>query len=1654
MNWIRAPLRASRTMPPESENLTFTPPALALFKAAGVPANLTGAAHCVSAIKSCLETAEELWPQEALRQWSLVAKEMGAAMQSAARSEVSSLHLFTKTENSAVEQFLACRKPILREGTSYKGHGLLGKALVHAASRNEELPKQLLNGLLTLNLALQSKGRRSKDWNQLLEADLVNAAAMQRIAQELPHSSPPAGFVTCAMAALQASITSPKFIAGVQANGSEQASGSDTNASDPNKEHRTSSIVSNEKKTEAPAPIPVPSIAARMAAADFTSFPEKLGLPHRDHLLPADMAMATAQVGKFVENGSPRERGFAMLAAVSAITGCTDDIALQLQFVHGHSIWLSLERGAWAWDFGVYRHSRDLFSAPYPVEPVYIPLPLLVDERLQAAKARCPGARNLKDLILTIQGADAFDLEGFRQFLRSCGHPSHPPHRGRFARTTFYVYLEITGSDMKASVMTGFFASTAPAALFYFGPTYSTLIECATRVYKYLGLGAPSPLFLETGRAGCQNVLEPAALQAGWLQLTNEISRARADALSSTTNENLLECCNRWMSLLGASFVIQTAHRGSRLECLTAGAFFLHPYAMCIHDKDEGDRVQPRLIPKTSSVQKILASATECHLLLAGISAADSKQVVLTLDVSDPFFVQWKLDGDGVTPVVLATEQIAVHMAKFFASETNFGRSQWVTYCDEYSSDRWLTRSMTGHTRDVTRTNGPYLDIPPLEACRRLCLEMEKIGPIIFGKTNLEISTTKVLVLNPPAVRRTVNSTPARTPIPDPRSILDPIDVDSLVDWHIVKHLSYDLLAGRIDAPANVLAALHLLFVDLVPNPLVCLQAVTNPVAVLKTIHNCCGLQWKRSHFVHASWYPIRDTTKYLIDQKNDVVLSDAELIKLICAAVRKTIYCKWPSSDASCWTILSAIQAGFRRLEFSPSMCAVSAASVAAPCLSELSLHRLAGGPVPTLPSTLSVRVNKKKSTSKSEDVAFLIATLGKYTSTIERLGEQEARAVKCLRDLEDPAITWTAYGLWLKTWIIDELKRSRDGVKGCYQINSIQTYVITLLIVQAIIDRSVDPIDWDADEWSAWVSLIDRSCYEGALETQNSNERLELHPRCKNAVAAIVESLQRRHEYVPAEILNKLRIYQNEIQPYGSASAHLIGVDDHIQALGIIQNWHADFPSDCALLELRDFVSQVVPLRAADTSSLTTDCITPAGGLIIERVGYNNHKTFNAIRIAPLSESNACLMREKMTKAERYLSERLLLFRGDGSATSGRRDQRLCADWSAALKQATGDIKARPHSVRAATLQEISWPGWQLISRQLMNDEATPDLCRIWVTELETDWMRLSRAVALAGQGDLRSALGHYLAGWPLVHAVMARARLHDIDPGPDFLKQLGLNPVAMRQARSRTQRRDASDKSAPADSWNVWGWISEQLLKRSAKVTEVKQLSQPVEATCIVKPSVAESRKLKVNDAESLTFLAIRALGWSMEQALKATAIRMSSAAGLEPFVPRHDLVAGAVKRSRQGPQVRGKYADFDMVMSAQGVTVQSWLQAMEPEEYLMIKQLFFRDTPALLRLPDKVEYWSAVAESIPSDLSIQVRIGSKHLSTLELTALNKLAPKVRLSADPQLGERPRIALFLRDGANLVISARLTAVARLFCLAIDALAEFKKRGAQHAV
>ena len=848
-------------MSDKTEKPLFTGPAVSLLRAVGVGADFAGSAGVIKTFAECITAATAIWPTDAFVKWKLIADEMTrtlTAVKSQTTQTTFRLFLTLETLPEIQRQFLAYRAPSPGDRQGNEVHALIGKALVIAATTQQLLPTEFFKGIKTLQLARNEKGRRSPDWNHFSKVDLTNSQEVLAISQCLSVKSPASGFAKFSAAVLNALVIAPVFRGDPKALASERISqimaGKYKELPVQSTELNALSMSTSDEDQDNR-----PDIATRFASAEYTGFSEKLGLPSRDHLLVSDLEFVTRKFQALMKDGTPEERGFVVLATLSLVSGWSGKVALKLGFSHGDNNWLDLKKGAWAWDFDVYKKSKGPSSTSETSEPIYCPWPSFVDQPLTHALGATPDAKTLKDLIQAIQGTDQVDLKKYKAFLQSCGHPAHPAYSARFARSLQAVYLELTSSDMTAALMTGFFAAVAPAALFYYGPDYCTLIDRVAAVYERLKLGSPSNLLILTGRAGCQKLLETDNLQAGWARLHQEINTVQQMANSSTSDDHRRRHCNRWMALIGTGFIIQTAHRATRLECLTVGALYVSHDVVLINDKDEGGRAQPRLVPKTHAVRQLLLSATQCRQIME--SELTSKVQTHSLLNHDALvFVQWSSNGATDTESSLCTATVSEITQEFFGATANFGRSQWVTYLDQAGCDRWLIRSLTGHTRDVTRTNGPYLDIPPLTMAARLCDQMERIGLEIFGQTAINTPARCQLKIALPKFKPGMTKSVTDGPVPDPDTILAPLSVCTIAEWSAVERIRRDLYAGRIEAPVFALAFLHLAFIDHIPVSQVCLDAVSGLEGSVKMYCQRKGIQWNRPHFVHPTWFPVHSS--------------------------------------------------------------------------------------------------------------------------------------------------------------------------------------------------------------------------------------------------------------------------------------------------------------------------------------------------------------------------------------------------------------------------------------------------------------------------------------------------------------------------------------------------------------------------------------------------------------------------------------------------------------------------------------------------------------------------------------------------------------------------------------------------------------------------
>jgi len=871
---------------------SITADAQALLVAVGVPASLEGARPALSVIRTCLKAAAAKWPDAPLTEWLRVADDLASSLSNiGAIDQKWAVRLSNHPlEISQVFKSFLGWGPSATEGVEFGFTAIIGRSIAVGAEQRSVLHAQLIAGLLTLRRAHQQKGRRSRDWEKLLTVDLASTQELEAIRESLAPTSPTFGFVSHLLEAARASCVGPQTY-----QHQVLESGTGETATPLLKLARESADVpagldpsEPSSETEVDEQASHPDISHRIAAADFCTFGEKLGLYHRDQLLPEDLRRVTQRLVEHLSSNDFVQQSFALLALVSLVTGCTDYVALELEFGSRHSIWLDLDHHSWAWDFSAYRGGRS--GEGSNLEPIHCPLPAVVSQKLRSIRAAVTSAETLGALLVAHQRAAEFDLEAFRSFLRGCGDMAHPAHRARFARSLMPVVLQSSGSDMTAALMTGRLEAAAPAALFYYGPECGVLRSRMNQVFEWLGLGPAAEQGLASARQGCTKVLSDEECIAGWGSLVAAIDMARAAVLAA--EGAAWAHLNQWMSLVCFAFVVQAGHRATRLERLTFGSLFSSSRVLSIFDKDDtlGQRAQPRLVPVTKAIHDLLAAAIECHAVAQRAGARGSTEA------ADSVFVNWSADG---ISAALRTAHLAPHAREFFDSDVNFGRSQWVTSLDRNAVDRWLIRSLTGHARDVSRTVGAYFDVPPLAAADRLREAMETTGHKIFGPATVQHSgrTWKPCGLAPSTFD--VRTAQPGEKVPDPRTVLQPVDDGCLMGWVMAEKMRSALAHGEVQAPPAALALLHLIFFELIVDTELAIETVvSSKTQNAHLVGNRWSLMWRRPHFVEPTWLPIQVSTWHLLQKADGDRTTRQDLIRDTTVVVAQVLpFVQWPRS-------------------------------------------------------------------------------------------------------------------------------------------------------------------------------------------------------------------------------------------------------------------------------------------------------------------------------------------------------------------------------------------------------------------------------------------------------------------------------------------------------------------------------------------------------------------------------------------------------------------------------------------------------------------------------------------------------------------------------------------------------------------------------------
>jgi len=1604
----------------------FLSPHLSRFLGStGVSSDLIGVGLVIETAVTAVNTAAQRWPESRLIEWGEALSSLRKALRSAS-STSETAHFFARPNPEPdIFRSVANWSSIQSDATFFQRlNSVLGRAWVIHGQRDQFIPETLARGLRTLQNTYLGKGKRSPDWGMLVNVDLTDLNGIRQFSQSTGPNSTTQNFLRCLDIVLSndvlpysdAPFATEKF-------GPEDPEQLNVSGSFIQKASQTTETNSPELQNGDSRTLDTRRVAARLSAADYSPALAKLGIDHRDHLLLDDLTAITSQLSRLLAIGSPLDQGYAAFHLICLLLSTSDLYARSIQLTeHSDHIWLDIERGVWCWDFAPYKYSgKERPKEAIGAEAVAVPLPLQFANYLQTLWKK-DLQTDVESLICGIQGVDTFNLEDARQFLRRLGNPSHPPYRARWSNSLAPAMLQVTGSDMFTARTSAQFASVAPSALFYYAPTWQSIYDRLDQLFERLQLGPACRTFDANSRAGSTNIPSFEAIKRGWNELVVTCSSIEDQIGHVLSTAETMCLFNELMAHLAAAFVVQSAHRCQRFDKLTYGALTCSQDMLIIEDKvilDEAARSHPRLIGKTTQLDAIIRLAVRCRQLAAG------KLDLPSVDVNTPVFVNVGDSPDSPQSPV-ASKWVAHIIAKFFSeAPDNFARSLWITTLDTCKVNRWLIRTLSGHVRDVSRMTGPFFDVPPAHAARQLKQAMEEVGAEIFSEVALDSPQLELpLLLPPPTATYSISPLHAKV---SPQLILEPIDLGALSSASIairIREVLRSHAVAELSTHTNLL--LHLMFVDLLDGEQIVLPAIRKPETHFTHAPPRPGVRWKRPYFVHDFWLPLTTESALLCvklrSQAFNINLLDPELRQFIFRATSINL-------EADVFSLLLQWARAYKRIFFPPALLASATAHVESPCLNQASLTRLWQGNSIGIKSSLPALEIRGKHTTLSNDVEKLAGIINKFADTNERLGERRKRAVDALAAIHARGADWSPSGLFLKDWSIDELIRSRDNVHGRYEVSSFSTYLSRLKIgFQSIGD---DPYDWGEQAWMDFVETVekhfsDKDFKYGDVLTDGS----------RNALGALLRSLHRRAISVPRNLWTYVSDTEGITAPHDSASSTLLTEEDLLASDLMIGRTLGDYPPNVLRCRFRLRCGQIIPMRAGDFANFKRSFTTPAGGLIIERSGFNNIKNQQSVRIWQLGLQEVEALHNVASTLSAYVTNGDLLLRGTGRGSDNEEDLAASSTLNQTLKLATGDPKARMHSLRATTLQNLAWPQWQSLTARFLKFEVNAREINAWTTDRWNTWLSTARAAGAAGHSGIASALHNYLAGWPLVHVLHASALSSELTVSSAYIESLGLSITALRQARSRVNRK------APL-SFVLQDWLQQQLRAQlhsngafNGRVFKVVEHTAPPS-----KPYLKPEQALR-QETSSLQYLVSRALGEPQAAVQNRLLMGASVCQNLERRVLPEDLIAECSQRARAGAEPRAIAAHQKLLNSPEGKDLIDWIQTLSQQKFdiALYSFVWFLPLPAGYR-PWTLNQWQTIADSLPTHIAIRLHRGEAHLTDEEVRFVAQQNLLVKPERD--LGSRLRANLFVRtEPNNRVKTARLSTVFRILLLSMYSL------------
>ncbi|MCK9685639.1 hypothetical protein [Scleromatobacter humisilvae] len=1515
--------------------------------------------------------------------------------------------------------------------------------VLKAAQCRTVIPKTVANGIQQCYRSLASA--KTTAWSAIATCAPIDIAQIDSLLTDVKQNSVREFLVDCrALLAVEFSAPDTESRSRQEHSSSqppqhERASIADNDAPDrAAAEPKAPESSSDDDESEACAS--APSVVAFAREAQFAPLSTKAGVALQWNCLATpELKRLIEEVTPYLYSSNLRQVSCAVLFYISLLTKANGKSARRTATKldpKAPDLAISIGQGGLltSHDAKVQARRPDHVVSQHRINVVYWPQRIV--DILQDWESTWGEKSEIGEYIDLNAGGAGLSNAEYNKFLRRCGDKAHIAEPTRAANGLGLAVLDVTGSDMYASLGALHVEMAAPSADFYFSPLASEVHRQMDRVYQEIGLGPaiPFPEEARGTRLGPQKWVPPETTRDGWSRLEADIRRlykrvcrwkntldggSALDALSRS-------CC--------AALVVRDAGRGTNPQRLSVASLASNPSWYVLDDKFLEGVKRARLLPHTD------VSAALVRIFLHAKSIAYKRMGWKEDATLDPLFGMtaagrnFGLRSDWIPIDADAIQGITT---EYFAADRNFARNQLVTSMGENLVDRWLVRALTGHGTWLLTSFSWTMSVAPDEAMGHLQRILTEHADRMFGDATALVALSKSIPpYKLPDFPLDIRNDPEGEGAGDP---LPSIGRQCLVDHSLVASVRRQVTQGRGPACRYATTLLARLAVDGLPTLDAAIDATLDQDA-LRTVGATEGAAWTRRHYVHAFWLPTQAQTQAIATLATQASAPTRRRLLREAADFLRGIsgYSGWPADDLSVLVRFATACERWRRLELPPSICAMSSPELESACLSPTSLERTAtNGVFPPKRKFKSVRgpvaATRVPAQIASHNLDEITSLLGEWCTTDDSLGGQERRARRIklgLADLASP--DRTAIFLFCSDMLNLQADEVIANPRNAH-VSTVKTRWSTVHPTFGSLPLSADPADFEDDEWVGVVDAVNKYCLDAARKAGTTDDSY-LIGEGKIRSSRARDALQRMFRILEGDAWEIPQAAWDEMggatlfQPRLSASSSIYLTE---YAQPIKEEIYATF-SHALAAERQDVKVQVMseaPCRIGEVSCAASRCVTRSGAMTFLNTPYVVHKSKHAPRQAPLTPATASAVKALEERTVSICPDAQRLFRFD--AVAQMQDVTANALLPDVLRNAIGDPEFRPQSLRGTAYMESLWPGFRPVMQRLLNGTLTPQECIPWLhgEPMQDRWIRAISAATAAGHGAVDPGYKFYASAWPLLLAIWMKAKSLDLKPADATFKAFGRTAANFRQIKCRSEDKEV----------DAWQWLPSAMVRsQSRPLLESVLPSQEL-------PRPPTTRPADSTPSQTIGYIVLRCLELMPDAALHETGLTTAQQKVAEENIPRSRDIEWARKR-KKGP-ITGAALDGDrsLALDPSGIGITEWLSGLSTKDLHDLFAILRRNQKDLSLSPEEIqecEFWRRVSLHIPSKFCLTLRFGQgHHLSPASELRLRELRPRVMVQdeRDPNLGPLPDVMLrHLPENDRL--DCRSTAIFKLACLVLS--------------